>query len=59
MNNKEDWIEYVAYCDGKNPTLIEETSCSMPMSEFTNKETLGYQIFDTISVRITAFNNKG
>jgi hypothetical protein len=44
-------------CNGLDADVVNDRSCSVPMSEFTN--TLGYQLYDSITVRISAINEKG
>lgn len=51
------WIESTANCNGLSQTVIDLTSCSIPMSVFTGD--LNYGLDDTINVRVTAINSKG
>lgn len=52
------WFEDLIHCDGTKSTVLDTASCSLPMSRFTDAA-VGYNLFDTIKVKISAQNEKG
>lgn len=52
-----EWIVDPTNCNGLSTDVIENRRCNVPMSQFTG--TLGYQLHDSITVRVSAINEKG
>lgn len=55
--NPDTWYVDTDNCDGLQEEILTSRICIIPMSTFTT--TLGYQLSDSIGVRVSAINEKG
>jgi len=51
------WVEDIAYCDGRLPSIVASLRCLFPMSVI--RDTYGYNFKDLVTAKLQAYNVYG